>query len=127
MNSRRHFLTTMGCAAASLVSSPLLLADESDRKLSTRNPWIYHFKIGELDAWSISDGFMHFGEGLKLMYPESERPKMEEALKAQREPLDKIPLYVNVLVVKRGDEVAIFDAGFGAPSNNWKGWLAEGL
>lgn len=125
--SRRDFFTKLSLAAAGCLTVPNLLADEQDRKLATRNPWIYHFKIGELDAWSISDGFMHFREGLNLMYPVSERENMAEALKAHREPLDRLPLYVNVLVVKKGDEIAIFDAGFGGPANHWKGWLAQAL
>ncbi|MBT7960142.1 MAG: MBL fold metallo-hydrolase [Akkermansiaceae bacterium] len=126
MNTRRQFLTRTGLAAAGLVYSPLC-ADQRDRKLETRNPWIYHFKIGEIDAWSISDGFMHFGQGLSLMYPVSERKKMVQALKSHREPIDKIPLYVNVLVIKRDKEVAIFDAGFGGVPNNRKGWLSEAM
>ena len=127
MMNRRSFINRTGLAAAGFIQAGGMFADDRSRELATRNPWIYHFKIGELDAWSISDGFMHFGQGLKLMYPESERDKMAEVLKAHREPLDKIPLYVNVLVIKKDKEIAIFDAGFGGAPNNRRGWLSEGL
>lgn len=125
--NRRKFLSHLGLAAAGITTAPYLIADDRRRELSTRNPWIYQFKIGELDAWSISDGFMHFGQGLNLMYPVSEREKMAEVLKAHREPLDKIPLYVNVLVIKKDKEIAIFDAGFGGQASLRKGWLGQAL
>ena len=128
--TRRQFLSLSGIAAAAtgLVSTPSLSAQvTSEQKpvVDLRNPWIYHFKIGELDAWSISDGFMKIRQGLSLMYPESEREKMAQALKDHSEPLDHIPLYVNILVIKKGDEIALFDAGFGAPEKNNRGWLVS--
>lgn len=134
--TRRQFLSLSGIAAASaaatasLVSAPSLLAQEALVKkplADFRNPWVYHFKIGELDAWSISDGFMKIRQSLSLMYPESERENMAQALKDESEPLDHIPLYVNILVVKKGNEIALFDAGFGVPEKNNRGWLISGL
>jgi len=43
------------------------------------------------------------------------------------EPLEQLPLYVNVLVVRSGKEVAIFDAGFGFNKNPQMGWMEQGL
>ena len=130
--SRRRFLTatglTAGAAGLGLLPGNLVGAEAVDDKArGLRNPWIYHFKIGDIDAWSISDGHMKFRQGLKLMYPEAERGAMAELLKQQSEPLDYIPLYINVLVIKRGKEVAVFDAGFGGKENSWKGWFHAGL
>ncbi|MFT6793855.1 MAG: glyoxylase-like metal-dependent hydrolase (beta-lactamase superfamily II) [Rubritalea sp.] len=132
--TRRQFLSLSGIAAATaasgLVSAPSLLAQDKQKEkpiADQRNPWIYHFKIGEIDAWSISDGFMNIRQGLSLMYPESERENMAQALKEQSEPLDHLPLYVNILVIKKGNEIALFDAGFGAPEKNNRGWLVSGL
>ena len=120
--TRRQFLTVSSIAAAtSLISTPSLSAQEKkpkDPNLDPRNSWVYHFKIGELDAWSISDGYMKIRKGLSLMYPESERENMAQALKDHSDPLDHIPLYVNILVIKKGNEIALFDAGFGAPEKN---------
>ncbi|BDS08365.1 hydrolase [Oceaniferula spumae] len=112
-------------AAGGLASSPA--RSLAEKVGGGRNPWIYHFKIGDIDAWSISDGFMKLGQGLSLMYPEAERENMANALKNHSEPLDHLPLYVNVLVIKKGDEIALFDAGFGPPENKNRGWLASGL
>jgi len=121
--SRRGFLSVSAMAGVGLVSTPSLAMAAKE----PRNPWIYHFKIGDIDAWSISDGFMKIGQGLNLMYPESERENMAAALKKNSEPLDHLPLYVNVLVIKKGNEIALFDAGFGAPERKHMGWLASGL
>lgn len=135
--SRRDFLSAaslsaglVGAAGAGLGMLPgnLVAGETVDGKTGDlRNPWIYHFKIGDIDAWSISDGHMKFRQGLKLMYPESERDAMAALLKEQSEPLDYIPLYINVLVIKKGKEVAVFDAGFGGEENSWKGWFHAGL
>ncbi len=92
-----------------------------------RNALVYHFKIGELDAWSISDGSLQFHEGLGLMWPEEERPQMKQWLEERGESTDKLPLYINVLAVRIGDEFALFDAGFGPGNNPNLGWVAEGL
>ncbi len=43
------------------------------------------------------------------------------------ERVDGIPLYVNVLVLRKGREVVLCDAGFGLRTNPNIGWLADGL
>ena len=76
------------------------------------NALVYQFKIGEFDAWSISDGHMLF-RGIDLMWPPEAHPEMTDWLETHGERMDGIPLYVNILVVRIGKEIAIFDAGFG--------------
>ena len=51
---------------------------------------------------------------------------MKAALEFNRERLDALPLYVNIMGLRIGDEVALIDAGFGErhPNPNF-GWLAE--
>ncbi len=92
-----------------------------------RNPLVYHFRIGDLDAWSISDGHLLFRDSLYLMWPAEERAEMREWLEMRGERVDGIPLYINVLVVRIGSEYVIFDAGFGPGPNPELGWVAEGL
>ncbi len=92
-----------------------------------RNALVYHFKIGDFDAWSISDGGIYFNEGLNLMWPEEERPEMKAWLEERGERTDRLPLYINVLLVRIGGELAIFDAGFGPGNNPDLGWLMAGL
>lgn len=92
-----------------------------------RNPIAYRFAIGELEAWSISDGHMLFREGLKLMWPDTERDAMRDDLLVHGERVDALPMYVNILVVKLGREIAIFDAGFGRGRNPEIGWVTDAL
>jgi len=127
-SNRRQFMKISGLAAtAGIIGTPSLSAEEKKPGAAFRNPWVYHFKIGELDAWSISDGFMKINAGLSIMYPETERENMAQALKDHSEPLDHIPLYVNVMVIRKGNEIAVIDAGFGGPEKKNRGWFMAGL
>lgn len=133
-SSRREFLGAAAFALAGMgVSARALMAQTAkgapgQPPKRPPNPYVYQFKIGKIDCFSISDGHMLFRQGLDLMWPESDRPKMKDALVFNRERLDALPLYVNVLGLRIGDEVALIDAGFGErhPNPNF-GWLAEGL
>jgi len=51
-HSRRNFLGLTGLGLISGLSTPLLAQEGPAKvdKIALRNPWIYHFKIGELDA-----------------------------------------------------------------------------
>jgi glyoxylase-like metal-dependent hydrolase (beta-lactamase superfamily II) len=91
------------------------------------NPYVYQFSIGEIEAWSISDGHMLFKEGVGLMRPTEQREVMAAHLREHGERTDGLPLYINVLVLRQGREIVLFDAGFGSRSNPHIGWLADGL
>ena len=131
--TRRDMLRSLGLGSAALgvgsvLNSPRLSANATQSPSDfMRNPYIYAFNIGDLEAWSISDGFMKFGQGLDLMYPVNERPLMKAALEDIYEPTDFLPLYVNVLVLRSDSEVMLFDAGFGIVERSDRGWLMEGL
>lgn len=92
-----------------------------------RNPLVYHFKIGELDAWSISDGHALMRGSLGMMWPEEDRPQMKQWMEERRERLDGLPLYINILVIRSGTEIVIFDAGFRPGANPNFAWLQAGL
>lgn len=129
--NRRNAIKQMGLGAATLGALPLLTktqaATPQTKAGKRRNPWIYAFNIGDLEAWSISDGFMVFNNGLEMMSPDSEHGKMKAEMEAAHEKTDHIPLYVNVLVVRSDTEVMLFDAGFGLVDHPDRGWLMEGL
>ena len=130
-SSRREFLGAAAFALAGLAATARLAAADAPKASPVKrppNPYVYKFNIGKIEAFSISDGHMLFRQGLELMWPESDRPKMKAALEFNRERLDALPLYVNIMGLRIGDEVALIDAGFGErhPNPNF-GWLAEGL
>lgn len=124
--SRRQFL---GVAAAALGTAflPRVARAAEAAASRPRNAFAYRFAIGDLEAWSISDGHMLFKEGLNLMWPETDRDAMLADLVAHRERTDALPLYVNTLLVKAGNEIALFDAGFGRGRNPDIGWVGDAL
>ncbi|MCE9553697.1 MAG: MBL fold metallo-hydrolase [Planctomycetes bacterium] len=124
---RRDFLGAAALSLAGLAVADVPLSAEEARKAPLKrppNPFVYRFKIGDIEAFSISDGHMLFREGLSLMWPAEDRPVMKQAMISNRERLDALPLYINVLALKLGDEVALIDAGLGErnPNPNF-GWL----
>jgi len=124
--SRRTFLASSAALLSQLGSAP------AEEKPGTavepfRNPNIYRFQIGDIEAFSISDGHALIKQSLNLMHPESDRGLMKEEMTGNFERLDGIPLYVNCLVLRKGKEVAIFDAGFGKVTNNNFGWFFPAL
>lgn len=133
--TRRHFLaasaTSLALSAASIhAATPATPAapvtPPPPRK--SRNPFVYHFNVGEIEAWSISDGHMLFREGLNLMWPDTDRAAMRDDLVQHGERTDALPLYVNILVARVGNEIALFDAGFGPrPNNKEIGWVLDAL
>lgn len=134
-SSRRQFLATSAAAlAAATLPSALSAADEKKPAApkpaaakGPRNAFAYHFGIGDIEAWSLSDGNMSLKEGLDLMWPEGERPAMKDDMVAHGERTDVLPLYVNILVIKVGNEIALFDGGFGPGKNPNSGWVGEAL
>lgn len=100
--SRRDLLKTLGVGAMALGGSALTLPSrlsaetEPPSAPSSRNPWIYAFTLGDVEAWMISDGFFVFNQGLDMMYPEKERGAMKRLLEDNHEPSDTLPIYVNI-------------------------------
>lgn len=124
---RRAFLGTALASAGSCLALGQDAQVPPSPKPPGRNPLVYQFRIGGFDAWSISDGHLLFREGLGLMWPEDERPQMRGWLEARGERSDGIPLYINILVVRIGSEVVLFDAGFPSGNNPNLGWTRDAL
>ena len=127
--SRRSFVgTSLGALAGLGLSKPTFAATAtSPAPAAFRSPFIYPFRIGEVEAWSISDANSLLNEGLDLLWPEEQRPLMKMQMEQHGEPTAALPLYVNILVLRHGKEVILFDAGFGERENPQMGWLYEGL
>ncbi|MCU0797938.1 MAG: MBL fold metallo-hydrolase [Akkermansiaceae bacterium] len=126
--SRRRFAGTSLAAIAAGWSASTHAADApAPAATGFRSPFVFPFRIGDAEAWSISDANLMLGEGLGLMWPREEHPRMQAIMEAHGEPEGALPLYVNVLVVRHQGEVILFDAGFGGRGNPRLGWLADGL
>src|SRR4051812_2738499 len=128
LQSRRQFLGSAAAAIATAgIASHSTAAETKPSTAKSRNPFTYRFNIGEFEAYSISDGHGMFRPGVSLMWPEADRPAMQEDLVRHGERTDGLPLYVNVLLVRMGNEIAIFDSGFGRGTNPNTGWLMDAL
>ncbi|MDP0491971.1 MAG: MBL fold metallo-hydrolase [Verrucomicrobiota bacterium JB023] len=124
--SRRGFVVS-----AALAGMPQLVKAEKtappEPPAGPSNPYTYHFKIGEVDAWTISDAYFPIREGLGLMWPEESREEMKGLLSREGRETDSIPLYANVLLLRKDKEIILFDAGFGGSNRRTVGWLRHGL
>jgi glyoxylase-like metal-dependent hydrolase (beta-lactamase superfamily II) len=129
--SRREFigasLAALGAASLPSVVGAASTPPAALPPKNLNNPYVYRFNIGGIEAWSISDGHMLFNDKVDKMWPPEQREAMVRDLEAHGERTDGIPLYVNVLVLRKGNEVVLCDAGFGARTNPNIGWLADGL
>ena len=131
-SNRRQFLTTsLGSTLGLTALSPGQEKTDEPAPASPLihgAPHIYPFRIGDAEAWSISDAYFPIKKGVKMMHPEDARPAMTELLKSEgRNPEEGIPLYANVLVIRTDQETVIFDSGFGGQENERMGWLTSGL
>ena len=130
-NSRRHFLGSAFATLAALGLPSALAAAAEPKALPPKkitDPNVYKFSVGKFEAWSISDGWGTFRQGVtKKMWPPADRPRMQEAMRAKGERPDDMTLYINILLLRRGKEVILVDAGFGPHPNPTWGWLADAL
>lgn len=124
--SRRSFFAAGAGALAAIGAAPRVCG-AAPAPPAPRNPCVYRFSIGDIEAWSISDGHILMRSGVKLMWPEAARPAMEADLVRHGERTDGLPLYINILVLKIGAEIALFDAGFGPVTNPNIGWVSGAL
>ena len=92
-STRRHFLCASAATVAAAVLPPSLRGVEAGpQKPAPRNAFSYRFNIGDIEAYSISDGSMLLREGLDLMWPEAARPTMRDDLIARGDRTDALPL-----------------------------------
>ncbi|MEY2599062.1 MAG: hypothetical protein RLZZ142_1321 [Verrucomicrobiota bacterium] len=128
MLPRRHFLSAFSAAlaASSLPQRPAHPAADAPRP-AFKNPVVTRFTIGDIEAFSISDGFLRFPAPRKIMHPETQRDAMEAALQEEGEAVDFMPSYINTLVLRWEKEVAVIDPGFGPKFRPKFGWLFDVL
>lgn len=125
LHSRRAFLGTAGIASAAylLGSGPKRTSAAEPPVIEFTNPGAYRFTIGEIEALSISDGWGGAPDPTSMMMPEDQRPAMKEALKNAYQPADTFPFNFNVLVLRTGNEIILFDGGNGAGGMGHSGLL----
>jgi glyoxylase-like metal-dependent hydrolase (beta-lactamase superfamily II) len=73
----------------------------------------YRFSVGDFDAAVVSDGQIVFQPVQPTWAPEASKEQIEGTLAEAFLPTDRITLHVNTMVLKRGNDLIVVDAGAG--------------
>jgi glyoxylase-like metal-dependent hydrolase (beta-lactamase superfamily II) len=73
----------------------------------------YPFKIGSLDAWTFCDGSAESKPVQPPFAPEAKPEEIAALLASHGQPTDRINFHFNILCVRIGKELVLFDAGYG--------------
>lgn len=130
--SRRRAIGMVGAGAVAGAIAPraALAQDPAPTAPAPTMPptAIYRFSIGEIEAISISDGTTSMPAPLQPMWaPEAKPEEFAAALAHGFLPADRMLLSFNVLVLRRGPETVLIDAGFGTGAAPALGRLTAGL
>ncbi len=91
------------------------------------DPEILQFRLGDLDAFVVHDGFLGLPSVQPMFAPEAKPEEIEELLKRNFLPPSRAALSLNVLVVKGKSGVMLFDSGAGHAFGPAMGHFLRGL
>ncbi|HEY3269223.1 MAG TPA: MBL fold metallo-hydrolase [Armatimonadota bacterium] len=83
------------------------------------------YRLGEWDCTGVTDGEMPLP--VRNFYHNADEAELRAALAIQGIAGESVPTPFNPLLLRRGDEVVLIDAGFGAWASTPTGRLAESL
>lgn len=127
--NRRAFLAASAAGAFSAIGMSAFdiraaLAKEA-MKGDKSAAW-YRFKIGDIEATVVSDGFLGPFE-LARLYPKAPKEDVDALAKSELLSPDKFVLQENCLLLNTGDQLALIDTG-GSTSHGGGAWrLAKNL
>jgi len=137
---RRTFFQRTGLTGLSLLalgSSPERAAADPDPAPegkgahpaadSVMDPEIFQFRLGDLEAFIVHDGFLGLPSVQPTFVPEAKPAEIEELFKRQFLPPNRVALSLNVLIVKTKSGVILFDSGAGHAFGPSMGHLLRGL
>lgn len=134
--SRREMLVSATAVVAigsglAGVNARSSLAEEakksSDPTLEWHGPGFYRFKVGTIEALSVSDGVFPLGQPFKDYIYDAEKKDVEQALSRAFLPLDRDVVDVNHLVVKIKGKTIVIDSGGGDNFGDVAGHLPANL
>ena len=88
---------------------------------------VHRFKIGDLDAWALLDGYAEFPNDNQVLGVGRTREEVTGVLTAAGLPTDKFALSIQPLLVRSGKQLVLFDAGAGAAFGPGAGKLPQSL
>jgi glyoxylase-like metal-dependent hydrolase (beta-lactamase superfamily II) len=90
-------------------------------------PDIYQFRVGNLDAFIVHDGFLDLPNLQPMFVPEAKPAEIEQLLKRDFLPLHGTALSLNVLGLRGKSGIILFDSGAGYAFGSNMGRLRRGL
>ena len=134
---RRTFVQRTGLAGLSLlafgsvanraVADPDPVAGATAAPAGPLEPDIYPFQLGGVEAFVVHDGALVLPSIQPMFVPEAKPAELDELLKRNFLPPNRLALSLNVLVVKSKAGVMLFDAGAGSSMGAVGGRLVRGL
>lgn len=131
LTRRDLFKYAAGAALFSAIPRPLF-AETVASPTGIQPAGFYKFKIGDWDAWSITDGTLAFPSVQPFFAKDSPKEEVDAVLRSEFLPSDHVDFQVNILAVKTPHGVLLVDAGsgrFGGPTSGFfqKNLLAAGI
>jgi glyoxylase-like metal-dependent hydrolase (beta-lactamase superfamily II) len=117
---RRHFLVAAAAGALAATGGAITPARTGQEKTRTI------LKSGGLDVLVVSDGHFVLPTGF-LVAPEAPKSESEAVLKAAGQGSEQIQLPNNVVIVRKGSDMILVDAGTGPRHQPTAGKLVENL
>lgn len=84
-------------------------------------------KIGDIEAVILSDGYIHISPIQPSMAPDISNKQLSDFLKANGGDTESVDLGMNILLLKKGDKLILFDSGSGSDMGPTGGWLKDNL
>lgn len=114
----------LSVAAQGTSKGPKTTSPDSPSKENLQGAGFYRFKVGEFECAVISDGIINLPPQLLFIAPKSE---IEQVLRDNFLPIDKLTLHINALVVKTDRSVVLMDTGVGNTFGPTVGFLKTNL
>lgn len=113
--SRRQLFTLAGLAGAAAAFPGIAWGQQTSDPLApgAQPAGFYRFKIGKLEAIALSDGQSAVAPIRDILAPDMTQEQIEDALAEVFHPADKAPIQFNVLLVRVGKDLVLFDGGNG--------------
>jgi hypothetical protein len=114
--NRRAFVAALATRALSTAGISAFDLDETFAKEAIKgdeNAAWYRFKIGDMEATVVSDGFLRPFE-LAGLYPKAPNDDLDALVKGEFLSPKKFVIQENCLVLNTGDQLALIDSGRGA-------------
>ncbi|NIG52524.1 MBL fold metallo-hydrolase [Chitinophaga sp. Cy-1792] len=88
----------------------------------------YHqFKLGDLELFTITDGFLHFDHIQPDIAKGVPRKQVDELLVKNFRPVNEMDMSMNILLIKHLNKFIIIDTGVGGSYGKDSGWLQSSL